>query len=619
MLSFSVYRLGAILATVLLCFSLNLASQVPQLINFQAIARNPNTQQALSNQSIAGRFVIRTGSAQGPIIYAETFSAATNDFGVFTSRIGGNTSTTGVFATINWSASPAFLEVALDVNGGTNYEVVSSTQFVAVPYALSAESISNPGSINLNQLGDVNGTIPAVGQVLQWDGSQWTPVTVNAGVNGVDGKTILNGVVNPSAGLGTVGDFYINTAANTLFGPKTAGGWGSGVSLVGPAGATGPQGPAGANGTNGTNGLDGKSVLNGTSNPTAGQGVIGDFYINTSSNTIFGPKTAGGWGSGTSLIGPQGPAGPAANISGTTNFLPKFTTTTSLGNSRLIETTDRHGLNITNPSSRLHLHTTSSLTDFQITNSSSGSTATDGLAIYLTSSEAHINQQENSSLIFSTNGNPRMYINNVGNVGLGTATIPAESRLVVGALNTTNEGGQIQLNAPGGINTTAFFIDNFENRMRFMTGTNSGSGSPRMSINSAGNVGVGTELPQSKVHIVAGASNALEFEGGIKVSGAAANRPAFQITTPAVPNSTNYIQITGSEFPPSGYYLRLDNQFCNNDPNCLIYITAVGASAGSYSVVYNTITTGGLTANSWYIYSGTSFNFRKFNVLVVKS
>ena len=54
----------------------------------------------------------------------------------------------------------------------------------------------------------------------------------------------------PSAGLGVDGDFYIDTAADTIYGPKTSGSWGSPRSLVGPtgpagaAGATGPQGPA---------------------------------------------------------------------------------------------------------------------------------------------------------------------------------------------------------------------------------------------------------------------------------------------------------------------------------------------------------------------------------------
>jgi hypothetical protein len=45
--------------------------------------------------------------------------------------------------------------------------------------------------------------------------------------------------------LGVDGDFYVNTSANTIYGPKTAGAWGAAVSLVGPAGPTGGVGPAG--------------------------------------------------------------------------------------------------------------------------------------------------------------------------------------------------------------------------------------------------------------------------------------------------------------------------------------------------------------------------------------
>ncbi|MFN5372440.1 MAG: hypothetical protein ACK5B6_13350, partial [Bacteroidia bacterium] len=70
--------------------------------------------------------------------------------------------------------------------------------------------------------------------------------------------------------------------------------------LQGATGAQGPQGPAGANG---------QTILNGTSNPISGTGALGDFYLNTATNTLFGPKTAGGWGTGVSLIGPAGPQG----------------------------------------------------------------------------------------------------------------------------------------------------------------------------------------------------------------------------------------------------------------------------------------------------------------------
>ena len=66
-------------------------------------------------------------------------------------------------------------------------------------------------------------------------------------------------------------------------------------------------GANGSAGTNGTNGLNGKTVLNDNVDPIATVGVNGDFFINTTSNKIFGPKTAGVWpATGTSLVGPAG-------------------------------------------------------------------------------------------------------------------------------------------------------------------------------------------------------------------------------------------------------------------------------------------------------------------------
>lgn len=75
--------------------------------------------------------------------------------------------------------------------------------------------------------------------------------TITTGPAGADGRTILNGVIAPTISVGSNGDFYINTATDEIYGPKTAGVWGSPTSLIGAAGATGgvgPQGPAGTNG-----------------------------------------------------------------------------------------------------------------------------------------------------------------------------------------------------------------------------------------------------------------------------------------------------------------------------------------------------------------------------------
>ena len=126
------------------------------------------------------------------------------------------------------------------------------------------------------------------------------------GADGADGKTVLSGAVDPTT-EGVDGDFYINTTSWEIFGPKTAGVWGTGSSLIGPQGDTGATGPAGADGAAGA---DGRTVLSGAVDPTT-EGVDGDFYINTTSWEIFGPKTGGNWATGTDLIGATGAQGPA--------------------------------------------------------------------------------------------------------------------------------------------------------------------------------------------------------------------------------------------------------------------------------------------------------------------
>ncbi|HTF49428.1 MAG TPA: hypothetical protein VK735_18455 [Pseudonocardia sp.] len=76
------------------------------------------------------------------------------------------------------------------------------------------------------------------------------------GPPGADGRTVLNGSGTPSGGLGADGDFYIDTTpgAIKIFGPKTSGTWGSGTNIAGPAGSTGSTGSAGTNGKTVLNG-----------------------------------------------------------------------------------------------------------------------------------------------------------------------------------------------------------------------------------------------------------------------------------------------------------------------------------------------------------------------------
>ena len=115
---------------------------------------------------------------------------------------------------------------------------------------------------------------------------------------GADGATIYNGSGAPSNGLGSDGDYYLDTAsANKDFYYKSGGTYSIVCTLTGPTGAAG---------TNGTNGTNGYSVLNGSGAPGGGVGVDNDFYYDPAAKIMYGPKASGVWPAGISLDGGGG-------------------------------------------------------------------------------------------------------------------------------------------------------------------------------------------------------------------------------------------------------------------------------------------------------------------------
>lgn len=89
------------------------------------------------------------------------------------------------------------------------------------------------------------------------------------------GNTVLNGTTAPTSTIGNVGDFYIDTAQNRIYGPKTADGWSIPVSLVGPQGIQGLTGPEGPQGPKGDTGAIGPSGPRGATGLQGIQGVRG--------------------------------------------------------------------------------------------------------------------------------------------------------------------------------------------------------------------------------------------------------------------------------------------------------------------------------------------------------
>ncbi|MHB9110746.1 MAG: hypothetical protein ACYDCO_27145 [Armatimonadota bacterium] len=67
-------------------------------------------------------------------------------------------------------------------------------------------------------------------------GASWTTYwsyIAQKGTDGAAGRTVLSGSGAPAGGTGTNGDFYIDTTAWQIYGPKAAGAWGAGTNIVG--------------------------------------------------------------------------------------------------------------------------------------------------------------------------------------------------------------------------------------------------------------------------------------------------------------------------------------------------------------------------------------------------
>ncbi|MGB1041384.1 MAG: tail fiber domain-containing protein [Flavobacteriales bacterium] len=267
------------LLTLFLAFGFSSLGQAPEGINYQATVRN-SSGALMTSQSVTVVFAIRQSSTIGAIIYQENHTVTTNAYGGFNAIIGSGTATTGTFSSINWGTGTYYLSVT--VNGNN----LGTTQLLSVPYALYSKT---SGSSTPGPTGATGPQGPA-------------GATGNTGATGPQGP---QGVAGPAGASGTNG-------TNGAVGPQGP------IGLTGPAGSQGPQGIAGAQGatgpqgmagTNGINGLDGKTIYNGISSPSSSLGTVGDFYINTNTSEIYGPKTVSGWGAGTSLIGNAGPAG----------------------------------------------------------------------------------------------------------------------------------------------------------------------------------------------------------------------------------------------------------------------------------------------------------------------
>ena len=112
--------------------------QSPQLINYQAVARDAETGTELINQPVDVMFSVLNDGPAGSTEYSEMHSVETNAFGLVNLQIGSGAPVEGTFENIDWSTGQKWLLVEMDL--GEGLEEVSTSRLISVPYALHAET-----------------------------------------------------------------------------------------------------------------------------------------------------------------------------------------------------------------------------------------------------------------------------------------------------------------------------------------------------------------------------------------------------------------------------------------------------------------------------------------------
>ncbi|MBA4853101.1 tail fiber domain-containing protein [Emticicia sp. BO119] len=216
-------------------------------------------------------------------------------------------------------------------------------------------------------------------------------------------------------------------------------------------------------------------------------------------NTIIGYEAGLFTGSSTTvdsanvLIGYK--AGSGINLGSNKLYISNSETTNPLlwgdFNLKYLGISGKLGINIKTPANNLHIHETSAANSFaSFTNSTSGSTFTDGLLIGINNSaDAFILQRENKNLFLGTNNYTAMNIRPDGNVGIGSLSSDFKLQIQNGDLAIYNSFDA--KNWLLSYNASIDYFGIFENN----------TSTPRFVITNGGNVGIGTTSPTSRLQV----------------------------------------------------------------------------------------------------------------------
>lgn len=205
-----------ILIILLLINASLLKAQAPQGFKYQTSVRD-NSGNLLANKLVAIKLSLIKDSAYGTTVYSEKFNVSTNDFGIANLNVGSGSVLQGTFASINWNTGSFFLKIDMDMNNGTNFQYMGTSQLLSVPFAMyatkSGSSVDDGDKDPTNEIQ----TLSVAGNKLNL--SQANQVNIDADTtNELQQLTLTNDSLKLSknGGITSLSRYMDNTDSQTL-------------------------------------------------------------------------------------------------------------------------------------------------------------------------------------------------------------------------------------------------------------------------------------------------------------------------------------------------------------------------------------------------------------------
>lgn len=423
-----------------------LAAQVPQLFNYQGIARDKSGN-PLKNQQMTIRLSVLPGADATEAEYEEVQTISTNEFGLYSLQIGNGHPLKSSMKSVKWETGNKYIQVAIDVTGGSNFSSMGTNQLLSVPYAIYA---------------DRAGSAPQ---------------------NGHD-KTRSGNVSTDAAGTGTINYLTKFTASNTIYNSQI---FDNGTNV-----GIGTTSPASKLHLLTTNGNVEHIRMQNTNSAGFGKFLMhNDIASNYATFTKYGSAFPGGYPGIASQF-------PYANMLAFGNNLGPFMLANN-GNvgigivsngTTVLKFNAQQGSGYIGiggsavPAANVHLNHSSTGDTLMITNATTGHTAADGLNIATTGNTATIMNKENSTLTLGTNNTPIVNLTAAGNTELAGQIKISGGAPGAGKVLTSDANGLASWATPvagniggaGGANSLAKFTgaNTIGNSIIFDNGTNVG-------------------------------------------------------------------------------------------------------------------------------------------------